>query len=124
MMFNLKVSEETLDTISKIVIGVALHLDEKDPQFLDKLMPIIEFIEATIGDVSVGSAICYIKVLEKLPQEIRRKMPREIYKYIQNHLFEIEETLGEKIPEHLRPEVIVTKKAQILGADGSVILEV
>lgn len=116
-MIKLNIGRESLDTVCKILIGVALGLNKQDPLYLEKLCPIIEFLEETV-EPSVGAAICYISVLEKLPQEIRRKIPRPLYLFIKDNLFEIEETMGRKIPEAYRPEVIVNSTAKILGADG------
>ena len=50
---------------------------------------------------------------------MRRQMPRHIYKYIQNNLFEIEETMGEKVSERHRPEVIAGTKVTLLDANGN-----
>jgi len=117
-MIKLPMREESLDTVCKLLIGLALNLDATDKMYVEKLCPIIEFLEATM-EPNIGASICYLKVLDKLPQEMRRQMPRHIYKYIQNNLFEIEETMGEKVSERHRPEVIAGTKVTLLDANGN-----
>ena len=119
MQITLNINPMALDNVCKMIIGYVLSIPEDSPNFLDKLMSSIEFLEATMGEPSVPSVICYILILERLPQEMRRKIPRPIYKYIQSNLFEIEESIGRRIKDSIRPEVIVTKKPTLILADGS-----
>lgn len=116
---TININPMALDNVCKMIIGYVLEMPETTIQFLEKLMSSIEFLEATMGDPSTPSVICYVLVLERLPQEMRRKIPRPIYKYMQSNLFEIEESIGRRIKDSVRPEVIVTKKPTLILADGS-----
>ena len=97
-MIKLPMREESLDTVCKLLIGLALNLDATDKMYVDKLCPIIEFLEATM-EPNIGASICYLKVLDKLPQEMRRQMPRHIYKYIQNISERIRRTMTTQLSE-------------------------
>lgn len=116
---TININPMALDNVCKMIIGYVLEMPETTPQYLEKLMSSIEFLEATMGEPSIPSVICYILVLERLPQSLSRKIPRPIYKYLQDNLFEIEELIGRRLKDSVRPEVIVTKKPTLILADGT-----
>jgi len=115
--FTINLFEDSMDTISQMLIGYVLYMPDTNPRYNDKVAATIEFLEQGI-DPSFNSVACYFSVLNLLPETTKRKIPYALEEFIRMYQDQIETALGGPIPEKYRPGKILALKKSLVDAVG------